>query len=291
VRYAFFAATFAAVVWGLSFIATKVAVVEVSPITIIWLRFTIGFAFLGVAVLIRRQLAWPAARDLPYLALLGFIGTTLHQLLQATGLKTIQANTTAWIVATIPVFTALLGWLFLKEKIKVWGIIGIVLAAIGVALVVTDGDLGSLVSGGAFSLGDGLVLMSAPNWAIFSVFSRRGLRAYPPALMMFYVMGLGWLLNSTLFLARHGFSELANLSIGGWLGIIFLGVFCSGMAYIFWYDALQVLPVAQTSVFIYLEPLVTAAAAAVLLAEPLLVSTLVGGMLILLGVWIVQSKG
>ena len=288
--YAIFAASFAAIVWGVSFIATKLAVREVTPITIIWLRFTIGVFILWMAVLGRRQFALPARKDLVYFIFLGFIGTTFHQLLQATGLETSQANTTAWIVATTPVFIALLGWIFLREKLGAWKILGISLAAAGVLLVVSDGDPASLLRGGAFSFGDYLVLLSAPNWAIFSVLSRRGLRTYPAALMMFYVMGSGWVFNTVIFTAQSAYLQLPNLSLIGWAGIIFLGVFCSGIAYIFWYDALQILPVAQTGAFIYLEPFVTVLVAAALLAEPFLLTSLVGGVLILGGVWIVQVK-
>ena len=59
----------------------------------------------------RRQFKVPNRQDLAYFALLGFLGITFHQWLQSTGLETSAAATTAWIVATIPVFTALLGWL------------------------------------------------------------------------------------------------------------------------------------------------------------------------------------
>ena len=105
-------------VWGASFIATKVALRDVLPITIVWLRFAIGVLILGLAVAYRKQLYLPALRDLPYFALLGFIGITYHQWLQSNGLKTAEASTTAWIVASTPVFIAILGWLFLKEKLN-----------------------------------------------------------------------------------------------------------------------------------------------------------------------------
>ena len=69
-----------------------------------------------------------------------------------------------------------------------------------------------------------------------------------------------------------------------------LGIFCSGLAYVFWYDALQEIPAGQLGVFLYLEPLVTVLVAALLLNEAILLSSLLGGFLILSGVWIVQMK-
>jgi drug/metabolite transporter (DMT)-like permease len=148
-----------------------------------------------------------------------------------------------------------------------------------------------MLSSGKFgTVGDFLILVSAPNWAIFSVLSRRGLKKYPATLMMFYVMVFGWLFSSVWVLAQGGLNQIGLIPWDGWAGIAFLGVFCSGLAYIFWYDALQSLPVAQTGAFLYLEPVVTVIVAAFILAERLTVFTLLGGGLILAGVWMVNRK-
>ncbi|MBN2550144.1 MAG: DMT family transporter [Anaerolineales bacterium] len=287
---AMFEALCAVMVWGVSFVATKVALQYVSPITVVWLRFAMGVLILGIVVVGRKQFALPAAKEAPYLALLGFIGITFHQWLQSTGLVTAQATTTAWIVATTPIFMALLGWLILREKLLGKQILGISLAAVGVVLVVTRGDISALLAGKIGTVGDVLVLISAPNWAVFSALSRRGLQRYPATWMMFYVMLFGWLFTSVHFFSGSGMAEISSLPWDGWLGVGFLGIFCSGLAYIFWFDALQVLPVAQTGAFIYLEPLVTVMVAALLINEPLLWSSLVGGGIILMGVWLVQIR-
>jgi drug/metabolite transporter (DMT)-like permease len=283
-------ATLAVIAWGASFVATKLAVQEVSPVTVVWIRFTIGVVILGVATILRRQFAILERGEVGYFVLLGFLGITFHQWLQSTGLVTAQATTTAWIVATIPIFMALLGWLVLSEKLRNWQVYGILLAAIGVLVVISKGDLGGLVGGRFGSRGDFLVLLSAPNWAVFSILSRRGLKRYPATRMMFFVMAFGWLFTSILFIAGGGFHQWSNISAKGWLGIGFLGIFCSGLAYIFWYDALKALPAAQAGAFLYLEPFVTVIVAALLLGEPLLGSSLLGGAAILLGVWIVNRQ-
>jgi drug/metabolite transporter (DMT)-like permease len=281
-------ATMATAFWGGSFVATKVALRDVSPVTVVWLRFAIGVVVLGAVVLMRRQFSLPRPKDLAFFGLLGLQGITFHQWLQSTGLETSGASTTAWIVATIPVFTALLGWMVLKEKFAWLKGLGIGLAAVGVLLVVSNGDLRSVFGSGFGAPGDILILISAPNWAIFSILSRRGLRDTLPALMILYVLGIGWLLSTVLLVAGPGFSEIAHLTLEGWLGVAFLGIFCSGLAYIFWYDALAVLPASQVGAFVYLEPLVTVVVAAVILAEPIFWSSIVGGFVILGGVWLVQ---
>jgi len=280
--------TFAVVVWGASFIATKIALREVAPMTIIWIRFGIGVAILAAFAAARRELALPSFRELGYFALLGFIGITFHQWLQANGLVTAQATTAAWIITTTPVFIAILGWLMLNERLGWSRVGGIVLATIGVLLVVSHGDVRALTNGHFGARGDFLVLLSSPNWAIFSVVSRRGLKKYPATQMMLSVMALGWLFTTPFFFAEKCFNEIDQLTFSGWMSIAFLGVFCSGLAYIFWYDALKSITASQVGVFLYLEPLVAAVAAAFLLDEKILATSLAGGALILVGVWIVN---
>jgi len=285
---AYIEVSFAVVIWGASFIATKVTLAYISPITIVWLRFAMGVVILGITVALRRQFALPNKNEWGYFALLGFLGITLHQWLQSNALITSEASTTAWIVSTTPVFMALLGWLVLKEGLGWVRISGILLAFTGVLIVVSDGDITSISIGKFGAPGDVLILISAVNWAVFSTLSRRGLKSYPASLMMFYVMFLGWIFTSLLFIPSTGWSEIPRLTLNGWIGILFLGIFCSGLAYIAWYDALQALLAAQTGVFLYMEPLVAVVVAAIVLGEAITGASLVGGGIILFGVWIVN---
>jgi drug/metabolite transporter (DMT)-like permease len=284
------AVLFAVVVWGASFIATKIAVSEVAPVTVVWLRFGMGVVVLGAVVLARRQISVPPRADLAYFAVLGFLGISFHQWLQSNGLVTSQASTSSWIVSSTPVFMAILGWLLLGERVRPLGILGIAVAAFGVLVVATRGDLSSLASGRLGAPGDWLIVISSPNWAVFSILSRRGLRRYPSAGMLFWVMTIGWLLTSVFFLAGPGLVDVARLSSRGWLAVAFLGVLCSGLAYVFWYDALSLLPASQVGSFLYLEPLVTVGIAAAMLGEQLTLITLAGGLAILLGVWMVSLR-
>lgn len=281
-------ATFAVAVWGGSFIATKVVLRDISPVTIVWSRFAMGMIILGIAVAARKQFSLLNKNEWLYFALLGFLGITFHQWLQSNALQTSEASTTAWIVSTTPVFMAILGWIALKEKLGWMKISGILLASIGVLVVVYDGDLNAISLGNFGKPGDILILISAINWTVFSVLSRSGLKKHPATFMMFYVMLLGWLFTSILFFATQNISEIQNLTISGWIGLAFLGIFCSGLAYIAWYDALQTLGTAETGVFLYIEPLVTVVVAFFVLSEAITIASLLGGAVIILGVWLVN---
>ena len=281
-------ALFAVTVWGASFVATKIALRYVSPTTLVWMRFAMGVIILGLAVGLTKQFSLPKGRDWGYFALLGFLGITFHQWLQSTALVTAQASTTSWIVASSPIFMAILGVIFLKEYLAWYQAAGIFLAAFGVLVVVSKGDLASLSSGNFGSPGDLLILISAINWAVFSTISRSGLKRHSATLMMFYVMTFGWLFSSALLWVSPGTGQIPPIPLDGWLAILFLGVFCSGIAYIFWYGALKVLPVAQTGAFLYIEPIITVIVAAVIIQEAVSLPSLVGGLAILFGVWLVN---
>ncbi|MBI5298647.1 MAG: DMT family transporter [Chloroflexi bacterium] len=283
-------ATFAVVVWGASFIATKIAVGQISPVSVVWLRFAMGIPLIGAAVVLRKQFAWPKPREWGYFALLGFIGITFHQWLQSNGLQTAQATTTAWIVSTAPVFIALLAWMTLKEKITLPQGLGVGVALAGVIVVVSKGDLGNFFAGQFGVIGDFLIFISAINWAVFSILSRRGLKEHPSTRMTFWVMTIGWLFTSAAFFTQNGLAEIPQLDSRGWTAMIFLGIFTTGLAYIAWFDALASLPATQTGAFLYIEPLTSLVVASIILGEPVTWASLLGGAVILFGVWLVNRE-
>ncbi len=287
--WVYFEVIFAVAAWGASFVATKIALQDLQPVTLVWLRFAMDVAILAGVVLRRGQWVVPNRRDLLAFAGVGFLGITFHQWLQSTALVQAQATTTAWIVSTSPVIIAILGALLLRERLTGPRAAGIGLAAAGVLLLVSKGDLRGLFTGSAWTLGDGLVMISAVNWAVFSVLSRGLMRRHPAALALLYVMGFGWVFSTLLFFATGpGLADIAHLTPRGWAGLLFLGIGCSGLAYIAWYDALRVLPVSQVGAFLYVEPIVTLVVAWWLLREPITLPALMGGAVILLGVWLVN---
>ena len=283
-------ATFSVAVWGASFIATKIALRDVSPATVVWLRFAMGIIVLGIFVTTRKEFLLQPPKVLAYFALLGFIGITFHQWLQSNGLTTAQASTSAWIVSTTPIFIAILGRLFLKEYLHWDQIVGILVAAVGVLLVVSKGDLNSIFKGSFGTPGDLLVLISSPNWAVYCVIARKGLKENSASLLTFYVILLGWLFSTPLFFAGPGISEIHLLTVSGWLAVAFLGIFCSGLAYIYWNDALKIIPASQVGVLLYVEPLFAVAVAAAIIGESITLGALLGGAIILFGVWMVTRK-
>ena len=283
-------ALFAVVVWGASFIATKIAVSQISPIAVVWIRFAMGIPILFVAVAARKQFAFPKESEWLYFTLLGFLGISFHQWLQSNGLQTAQATTTAWIVATSPAFIAILGWLILKEKLNLLQSSGIVLAMLGVLVVVSKGNFSNISIGNFGTVGDFLILISSVNWAVFSIISRHGLKTHPSTRLTFWVMTIGWLITSIAFFADKSYTEIPLLDSRGWWALIFLGIFTTGLAYIAWFDALAQLSSAQTGAFLFIEPLSSMVVAAIVLKEQVTLAAIFGGAIILFGIWLVNRQ-
>jgi len=286
----FLEALFAVIVWGASFIATKIAVGQISPIAVVWLRFAMGIPILFVAVVMRKQFAFPKGSEWLYFTLLGFLGISFHQWLQSNGLQTAQATTTAWTVSTSPAFIAILGWLILKEKLNLTQSLGIVLAVVGVLAVVSKGDLSAIAVGKFGTYGDFIILISSVNWAVFSILSRRGLKNHPSTRMMFWVVTIGWLITSVAFFANKSYAEIPLLDFRGWVAMFFLGLLTTGLAYIAWFDALSQLPAAQTGAFLFAEPLTSMVVASIILNEQVTFMSVLGGAVILFGIWLVNRQ-
>jgi drug/metabolite transporter (DMT)-like permease len=280
-------ALLAIALWGASFIATKVALKEISPLDVVVLRFALGILVMLVILAGRRQLRWPARGDVAWFALLGLNGITVHQLLQSNGLVTATATSSGWIIALIPVFTAVLAWLFLHEPFGRLKALGLAIASLGTFAIITSGDLraGMLQR---VTPGDLLMLVSALNWAIFTVLSKRVLESASPALSIAYVTVFGWLMTLPFLALEGGWQQIAGMSLVGWENVLFLGVGCSGLAYVFWYDALAETEATSLASFLYLEPIVTLVVAASFIGEAVRWPVVLGGATILSGVWLVN---
>jgi drug/metabolite transporter (DMT)-like permease len=136
--------------------------------------------------------------------------------------------------------------------------------------------------------GDLLILASTVNWAVCTVIARGLVAQLGSARATAGSMLLGWLMLAPFFVHEAGWREWPHLSGPAVGATLFLGIGCSGLAYLFWYGALARLDASRVSVFLYLEPLVTCAAAVPLLGEPLGFTTIFGGLLVLAGVSLVQ---
>jgi drug/metabolite transporter (DMT)-like permease len=278
-------------IWGASFVTTKIIVEQIDPLVLVPVR-TFGGSLMLALLLHKRGewTGWVRGRLLAQLALLAFVGVALHLTIQAVGLSLTTASNTGWMVSLTPIFIALLAWRFLGERFGALQLTGFVVAMSGALLIVIAQAGGLDIFGLPSTRGDGLAFSSAITWAVFSVLSKRIIGQKKPATLMVHVMAIGCLMTLPLFVIQQGWQELAQLNLEGWLALGFTVLFVSSLAYLFWYDALATLQASQVGVFLYIEPLVTVGLAALLLTEPLRPLALLGGAAILVGVWLVSVR-
>ena len=279
-------------IWGGSFASTKYALAQAEPMVILWLRLIIGMPILFAGLLWERSIRLPSIKEAVALFLMGFQGIFFHQAIQSYAMKTAGAANANWMMIATPALVAILGRIFLKEKISGRGICGMILAAAGVALVIGRGTVATANSGGFGSIGDLIILLSVLNWAVFLIVSRRVLtKDLSPAFVIFWEM-LFALIAATPFAIITGsdFSVIPSFTMGTWAALIFLGAFSSALAYIFWFKALSIFTVAKVAVFQFLQPIAGVVISYFLVGERFTPWLFIGGTMILCGVWLVNKK-
>jgi drug/metabolite transporter (DMT)-like permease len=284
------AALGAVVLWGISFVATKAAVSEISPITLVTLRAVLGVLFLVAVLTASRTPILAPRRELLMLALMGFVGVFVHQMLQAIGLTMTSAINTGWLIVLIPIWSAILSSIFRGERFGRFQLLGLVLGLAGAVLVVTRGSLSANVLALPSTRGDMFIVASTLNWAIYTILGHGTIKRLGARRATTLSMMLGGVMLLPIFLATGGWKELDQLSRVGWAAVFFLGVGSSGLGYLLWYGALRHIEAGRVAAFIYIEPLVTLATAMAFLGESVTATTIAGGALVLLGVLLVQRR-
>jgi drug/metabolite transporter (DMT)-like permease len=278
--------------WGLSFIATKMALREIHPFTLLTLRFGIG-GFLLLLVQLQKDKRFLKAfsfKDWVSIILLAIVGISGHTLLQAYGLLYTTAINTGWIVAIIPIFITIVARFYLGEPITIRKIGGIIFGFLGVFLVISKGVFSLSIFGFGSTFGDFLILISTLTWTAFTVGGRGFLSRFPPLAAITPIMIVGCLVTLPFTWLKWEWDILFHLSLSGWMSVLFLGIFCSGLAYLFWYSALEKKDSSIVGMYLYLEPFVTLIGAYLLLNEEIKWITLMGGGMILLGVYLATRK-
>lgn len=282
----------AVIFWGVSFIATKVAIRELHPFTLLPLRFAIG-ALLLLFVQLRRDRHFLKAfsyRDWVSVVLLAGVGVVGVALLQAYGLFYTTAINTGWIIAINPILITIAARLFLGEAITFTKIAGILLGFFGIVLIISRGVFSPAIFRFASSFGDLLVFGSAMAWTAYTVGGRGFLSRFSPLASVTAIMMVGCLIILPLSGFAEDWGKLTHLSLSAWAGVLFLGIFCSCLGYLFWYAALEKKDSSIVGMYLYLEPFSTLIGAILFLGEEVKWITLLGGGVTLLGVYLATWK-
>jgi drug/metabolite transporter (DMT)-like permease len=271
-------------VWGSAFTVTKAAIDEIPPVMIALLRFVLASAILLPGLIIRRQQALPLLRrSWPIMAAMGVCGFTLFQAGANLALAYTTAAQAAIIQSVIPVMTAILAALVLREQPSARRVLGILLSLAGVVAVILVAAPNEHASNPL--IGGAIMLAVVALWAVYTVLAKR-LSQADPLLVTAYSTIFGALFLVPLALIESRGAALPAISAQGWLSIVYLGALSSTMANLLYNWSLTHLDASQAATFINLVPIVGVAVAVLFLGEPLVAWQLVGGAVTLLGVWL-----
>lgn len=274
--------------WGVAFVSTKEVLNELSIYTLMMSRFAIGTIFLFLMLLFLREKILVKRKHLPYLCLLALIGVFAHQYLQTTAIQFSNASDAGWIITFSPIFTAIISALFLQEAFNRVALTGMVTSIVGVLLLTSSSlfrDTDANVMWGNL-----LMIGVTFNWAIYSIALKKCQLPYSSLTITFYTTAIGFIFVFPLSVTEDHMQELGLLSSTGWLHLAFIGICVSALGYWFWAKALTLLTATRVSVFLYLQPVATLLAAYMITDEQLNVMNVVGGILIILGVSIVNNQ-
>ena len=272
------------VIWGWTFVATKICLAYMSPIELIGTRFLIGLPVLAGIVLWKKISLRFNKRDWGLLTF-GAAIITVHFLIQAFALKYTSATNTGWIIAVTPLVMAVLSLLILKERIGKREITGICVATLGILLLISKGNLSNI--GWLESVGDWLILLSAHTWALYTIATRNVSRQHHPLAVTLVVFLPVTAICLTYMAVSSSFSKLISLPGEPLIAILFLGVLGTAAQW-FWQEGVARLGATRAGIFLYLEPIATTALAVPLLGETYGIGTGIGGALVLAGVWWAQ---
>lgn len=281
------AALITIVIWGTTFISTKILLADLTPIEILFFRFLLGLLALTAAYP-KRLVVHEKKRELLFAAA-GLCGVCLYYLLENIALTYTRASNVGVIISAAPFFTAVLSRLFLKteEKPSVRFWIGFLAAITGICLISLNGSEWELNP-----IGDLLALAAAFVWAVYSLLSGKiGGFDYPAvqATRRIFLYGLAFMLPFLFVLDFHpDVQKLENPEYV--LNLIYLGLGASALCFVTWNYAVRRLGAVKTSVYIYMTPVITVAASVLVLREEITGASAVGMGLTVVGLLLSESK-
>ncbi len=277
-----------AAIWGSTFIAGRIVSAEMSAPFAALGRFLIATSTLLVLLLVlERGFPRLSARQWLLFVLLGAIGVAAYALFYMYGLQTVTASRGSLIMALIPAATLLGGALFLHEPLTRPRVAGVVLALLGVAVDLGNGNPLKLVTD-PIGIGEIALFGCVIAWSAYTLLGKRVMGNGISPLAATTCSALTGTAILAIVCVAAGDLTLPQATLKGWLALTFMGVLGTAIAYVWFYDGVSAIGPARTAVFINLVPVVAITLGVLLLGEKLQASMIVGAAMVVSGVWIIN---
>jgi drug/metabolite transporter (DMT)-like permease len=281
------------VLWAGSYVAAKLALLDFSVNMLNALRMIIAALVLLPLLLAWRKNLRLTRRDLWQLALLALIGFVVNKMLEYGGLALTTASDVALLIASESIFTAILSWIFLRERFRLATGLALLLGLFGVYLIIERSLIPNIPAGGGAwrVVGDLLVVFALTFEAFFTVRGKSLLIKHSPLLVT-----AAAIVGSTVFWIPMAGYELITrgwhpVSWQSWLGLIWLALMSTSVAYLAWFKGLEYIEGSRAATTLFIQPLLGATLAIILLGDQILPTTIIGGILILVSVYMISSQG
>lgn len=272
------------IIYGANYSIARIVMPEfIRPFGFIILRVGVSglLFFLAARLIIREKIE---RKDLPQFFLCALFGVAINQLLFFKGLSLTSPINAGLIMVTNPIFVLIISGIFLKERITLYRIGGIICGLAGAVLLIRFGQI--LRSGQGNALGDTFILLNSLSYAVYLVMVLPLMKKYHPVTIMQVIFGFGALLVFPF--GWHEFSEIPwqQLDTRAWLATVFVVIATTFLAYLLNTMALRRLSANMVSVYIYLQPLFAAGFAILIGKDSLHLLHVISAALIFLGVWL-----
>jgi drug/metabolite transporter (DMT)-like permease len=221
---------------------------------------------------------------IPIFALSGFIGVTIYFYFENNAISMIAVSSTSIIIIVIPIFTLIAEIIVFKVKLTAKKIISVIVSFIGVYFIV-----GINIGGTSSNSLKGYLLMfgAVLAWVVYTIITRPLYKKYSQIAIVYFQTLFG-----TLFLIPFAIFETTNWDLVSNViifNVMYLGVFCSAIAYYLYIYAMNHLGVSTTSLFLNLLPAITVVASYFILKEDITVYQIIGGVLVIFAVYLVNT--
>jgi len=245
-------AAITASLWGFLAIALKIAVQDLSPVTVVWFRFATAFIILALATLIFSKKDFSIFRKPPLLLFAAGIFLGLNYLGFISGIGHVSPASAQVFIQIGPVSFALSGILIFREKVNWKHLVGFILVICGILLFYSE-QLSMSGSGGRdFTLGMIMILSGGVSWAVFASLQKKLVRTYNTNQLNLFIYGL----CAVLLLPFASFGNFPHLQINDWLLLFYLGL-NTVLAYGSLALAIKLTEANRVSVIITLNPILT----------------------------------
>ena len=281
----YFLVILAMVFWGFTFVSFKFANQSFRPITIVTFRLFVSLFFLFGFALLFKRLNRIRKKDQKWFLLMAIAEPFFYFLGEAYGLTLVSATVGAVIISTIPLITPFGAYYVFREKLTRMNYLGLVISFGGVLLVILN------KSGGlsANPLGILLMFVAVLSAVGYTLVVKRLAEDYTPITMTAYQSLYGLILFIPLFLIFEVPDlDLVRVTTPSLLAVVYLGVFGSGICFIFMAIGIRELGAAKANIFANLIPVVTAILSFLLLKEAMPLLKILGIFIVIVGLLLSQ---